>query len=115
MSTTSTGHSAENAAATYLEMRGYQIVERNFRRPRCEIDIIASKKGVMYFVEVKYRLREDHGSGLEAITASKLRQMAFGAELWVQETKWTGPFQLAAVELAGRDFTVMNFVDNVYY
>lgn len=115
MNTTYIGQKAETAAAMYLEMRGYAIIERNFRRPRCEIDIIARKDDTIYFVEVKYRATDDQGGGLEAITATKLRQMKFASDIWIQEEKWSGPYQLAAVELAGRDFTVMSFIDNVYF
>ena len=115
MGSTQTGRRAETAAATYLEMRGFKIIEQNYRRPRCEIDIIATKGDTVYFVEVKYRATYDQGGGFEAITATKFKQMVYAAEIWVQETKWDGPFQLAAVELAGRDFTVMNFVDNAYF
>lgn len=115
MSTTNTGRKAEQAAKVYLEMRGFKIVEQNFRRPRCEIDIIASKDEVMYFVEVKYRRNDHQGGGLEAITASKLKQMAFAAEIWVQEYKWAGAYQLAGIELAGPEYSVMGFIDNVYY
>ncbi len=41
MNTTQTGLRAEKAASLYLEMRGYKVLERNWRRPRCEIDIVA--------------------------------------------------------------------------
>ena len=63
MASVDAGRRAEKAAATYLEMRGYQIIERNWRRPRCEIDIVAKKGDVIYFVEVKYR-RNDNQGGL---------------------------------------------------
>jgi putative endonuclease len=114
MSSTYTGRKAEAAAAVYLEMRGYKIIEQNFRRPRCEIDIIASKDDVIYFVEVKYRRTDDQGGGFETITTSKLNQMKFAAEIWVQETKWSGPYQLAAIELSGPSFAILGFIDNVY-
>lgn len=113
MTSTNTGRQAEAAAKVYLEMRGYEIVEQNYRRSRCEIDIVASKKGTIYFVEVKYRRNDDQGGGLEAITPTKLKQMRFAAESWVDEYKWHGPYQLAAVELAGDKFTVMSFIENV--
>lgn len=115
MSSTYTGRQAEAAAAVYLEMRGYKIVEQNFRRPRCEIDIIAQKDSTIYFVEVKYRRSYDQGGGFEAITETKLKQMRYAAEVWVQETKWHGDYQLSAIELSGPDFAVLGFIDNVYY
>lgn len=113
MSSSYTGQKAEAAAAVYLGMRGYQIIEQNFRRPRCEIDIVAQKDGTVYFVEVKYRRNDHQGGGFEALTATKLRQMQFAAEIWVQETKWQGPYQLAAIELSGPDFAVLGFIDDV--
>jgi Holliday junction resolvase-like predicted endonuclease len=113
MSNTITGQKAEQAAVVYLEMRGYSVLEQNFRRPRCEIDIVAKKDGIVYFVEVKYRATNAQGGGLEAITATKLRQMQFAAEIWVQDTKWAGPYQLAAVEVGGPTFAIEHFIDNV--
>lgn len=114
MNTTQTGRQAEKAASLYLEMRGYKIVERNWRRPRCEIDIVAEKSGVIYFVEVKHRFNDDQGGGLEAITPTKLKKMRYAAETWREENKWHAEAQLAAVETAGPDFTVLSFLDNVF-
>lgn len=114
MNTTDTGRKAEKAASTYLEMRGYKVLERNWRRPRCEIDIIAQKDGVVYFIEVKYRRSDDQGGGLDAITGSKLRQMRYAAETWVEETEWQGSSQLGAIEISDPNYTVMSFIDNVF-
>jgi ribonuclease HII len=114
MNTTESGRRAEAAAKVYLEMRGYTIVEQNFRRPRCEIDIVARKREVIYFVEVKYRRTDEQGGGLEAITVSKLRQMRYAAAVWVAETKWHGEYELAAIEVAGPTYAVLNFIENAY-
>lgn len=107
------GRKGEAAARVYLEMRGYRILETNFRRPRCEIDIVASKDDTVYFVEVKYRRNDDQGGGFEAVTATKVRRMAYAAETWVEEYKWRGPYQLAVVELEGPQFAVIGFIDNL--
>lgn len=112
--TTQTGQKAERAAAVYLEMRGYKVLEQNWRRPKCEIDIIAKNGKTVFFVEVKYRRDYGQGGGLEAITASKLKQMQYAAQMWVEETEWAGNYQLAAIEIAGKEFAVMSFVDNVF-
>ncbi|MEK7594664.1 MAG: YraN family protein [Patescibacteria group bacterium] len=114
LNTTESGRKAEIAARVYLEMRGFKILETNWRRPRCEIDIIASKDGVVHFVEVKYRRDDEQGGGLEAITVTKLKQMQRAAWIWVDESKWRGEHVLSAVEIAGRDFVVMGFVENVF-
>ena len=49
------GRQAEDRAAAFLQAQGYEILQRNFRGGRGEIDIICRKGGVIYFVEVKYR------------------------------------------------------------
>jgi Holliday junction resolvase-like predicted endonuclease len=113
MNSTSTGRKAEEAAKVYLEMRGYKIVEQNYRRSRCEIDIAAQKADTMFFVEVKYRRNDNQGSGLEYVTSTKLRQMEFAAETWVDEYKWHGDYQLSAIEIAGPSFAVLSFIENV--
>ena len=95
-------------------MRGYKIIEQNWRRPRCEIDIIASKDDAMHFVEVKYRFDDKQGGGLEAITPTKLKQMRNAAWTWVDEHKWRGEYVLSAVEIAGPKFTIMGFIENVF-
>lgn len=114
MSNYSIGHRAEREAATYLKMRGYKIIELNWRRPRCEIDIIAEKDGTAYLVEVKYRGSDNQGSGLDYITTGKLRQMRYAAETWAEDVEWSGDYQLAAIELAGPDFAVTHFIDNTF-
>lgn len=113
MNTTLIGRKAEAAAANYLDMRGFAIIEQNFRRPRLEIDIVAKKHDRLYFVEVKYRADDAQGGGLEAITATKLRQMQYAADAYVHEVKWAGEYQVAAIELAGADFSVVSFVDDI--
>lgn len=113
MSSTDVGREAETVASNYLSELGFEILEQNWRRPRAEIDIVAKKDNRVYFVEVKYRAGSNQGSGLEYITSSKLKQMRRGAELWVHENSWQGDYQLAAIEVAGNDHTIENFIDNI--
>ncbi len=114
MTSVDTGRKAEAAARVYLEMRGFHIVEQNFRRPQCEIDIIAKKDEVIHFVEVKYRHNDDQGGGLEAVTASKLKRMQFAAYTWIDEYKWPGEYVLSVVEVAGPGFAVLSFIENAF-
>jgi putative endonuclease len=53
------GLSAESRAAAYLVAKGYRIVARRFRSPVGEIDIVARRRGVLVFVEVKARATLD--------------------------------------------------------
>lgn len=97
----SIGEIGENAAATYLANRGYQVVERNWKTKWCEIDIIAQKDETVFFVEVKYRRNSNAGSGLDAITPKKLNQMKFAAELYSQKLSEHTDIQLMVVAVSG--------------
>lgn len=101
MSTTSVGREAENSVAEQLKKQGYLLIEQNWRTKWCEIDLIMSKKRVVYFIEVKYRSSDKYGSGLEYITPKKLQQMRFAAEMWLSCSNWVGGSQLAVAELTG--------------
>jgi putative endonuclease len=114
VSATSVGRKAEAAARVYLEMRGFKIIEQNWRRPYCEIDLIVIKDDVVHLVEVKYRHDDQQGGGIEAITPSKLRHMRRAADGWAEETKWRGEYILSAIELGGDNFMVLSFVENVF-
>ena len=113
MTTFDTGRKAETIAADYLRSRGFEILAQNWRLRSCEIDIVAIKDGTAYCVEVKYRQSNHQGSGLEYVTVAKLKQMQFAAEQWVHATKWSGEYQLAALEVSGDSYKVTNFVDDI--
>lgn len=53
MNTKSIGYEGEYRAAKYLESKGFEIIERNWRTKLGEIDIIAVKNDILVFVEVK--------------------------------------------------------------
>lgn len=75
------GDLGEETAADFLRRNGYDIIERNYRHRRGEIDIVASENGVLVFVEVKYRRSRRFGAPEEAVTPAKqelLRRTAEG-------------------------------------
>lgn len=109
---TSTGNQAETAAVDFLKYNKFKIIDRNWRTRVCEIDIIAKKKKVIYFVEVKYRSTSNQGGGLEYITPKKLEQMQFAAACWVQENKYTGLYELSGIEVSA-DFEVTEFLETI--
>lgn len=81
------GDTAESAVVSWLKGEGYEIIERNWKTKFCEIDCIAEKGSVRYFVEVKYRSSAKQGGGIAAITPKKLKQMQFAAELYNESHK----------------------------
>ena len=97
-----TGGVAEQAAAEWLIANGYSVLERNWRTRFCEIDIIATKDGALFFVEVKHRKTQRHGGGMSAITDRKLRQMRFAASLYLARAR-DKDARLAVMTTTGTD------------
>ncbi len=103
VNTTGIGKAAEETVSQELQKRGYKIVDRNWRKRVCEIDLIATKGGIVYFVEVKYRTSVAQGTGLDYITPKKLNQIKFAAELWTAENNWQGDWQILATSVNSID------------
>ncbi len=81
-----TGADAENRAALWIEKnKGYEILERNYRRRTGEIDIIARDGETAVFIEVKYRQSTVCGYPSEAVTRQKQRHIMDTAALYMQE------------------------------
>ena len=57
-----TGISAESRACVYLIAKGYRILARRFKKPYGEIDIVARRRGLLAFVEVKARATLDNAA-----------------------------------------------------
>lgn len=110
MNTTDIGRQAEHVAAEYLVSRGFVILEHNWHTPRCEIDIVAQKGPVKYFVECKYRQSSTFGGGFDYLTPDKLQQMRYAAETWVSQHRWGGAYFLSAIELSGTPPSVRGFI-----
>ena len=104
------GHDAEKDVAEWLRGQKFKLLELNWRTRRCEIDIVASRKKVLYFIEVKSRRSSAWGSGLDYVTPRKRAQMQYAAETWLSEHEWSHDVRLAVVSV---DSGVMTFVELV--
>ena len=79
-------------ASGYLRKNGFRIIEKNWRSRRGEVDLVAQKKQVLYFVEVKLRKNSAFGKGEESIHPMKQRKMVSAALDYLQRMK-KGPQQ----------------------
>jgi putative endonuclease len=79
------GRRGESLAAGYLQAKGYTILERNYRTPYGEIDLIAATGDVIAFVEVKTRTSKSLGPPEISITPRKIEHMRNAAEYFIQQ------------------------------
>jgi putative endonuclease len=75
------GRRAETAAALWLQLKGYRILERRARTPLGEIDLVAARKNMLIFVEVKSRANLE--AALDSVTPELRRRVEQAARLWV--------------------------------
>ena len=81
----SLGRWGEDLAFDFLKIRGMKILERNYRCPTGEIDIIARSGRQIVFVEVKTRQSEMFGTPQEAVNQRKQRQIIRVAQWYLEK------------------------------
>jgi len=79
------GRWGEQAAAEYLERKGYTVLARNFRAERGEVDIIARQGNVLVFVEVKARSSNRYGYPEYSVSPKKRQHLLSAAEKYILE------------------------------
>lgn len=84
MTTKQTGDKGERIAEEYLLERGYELLARNWRYGRCELDLVLRQGETVVFVEVKARSRTAHGLPAEFVTARKRQNTLRAAQAYLQ-------------------------------
>ena len=81
------GSEGEDRATKSLKKEGYRIIEKNFRSPFGELDIVAEEGGYLVFVEVKKRNSSSFGNSLQAINSVKKKHMIKTAMFYMKTHK----------------------------
>ena len=76
-----TGLSAESRAAAWLMAKGYRILAKRFRTPYGEIDIVARRRHLVTFIEVKARASLDEAA--YAVTPRQQQRIIDAAQGWL--------------------------------
>lgn len=101
------GRIGEKTACMFLMKRGFDIIEQNYWKKWGEIDIIASKKGKLHFVEVKTVSREnirdvsretiDEYRPEENVHPKKLERLSRTIQTYLLETDYEGEWQFDVI------------------
>ena len=75
----------ESLAAQYLRNKGYTILACNFSCRFGEIDLIAKKRGILAFLEVKLRKSSNFVQAREYVDRRKQERILATAQLWLSE------------------------------
>ena len=111
------GKYGEDLACDFLTKNGFEVIARNFHFSKiAEIDIIAVKKNILHFVEVKTRTQKIFGAPIEAITPNKLKQIYACAMHYMQSSKKKyNSYQIDAIgiELDKNEVKEIKFIENI--
>jgi len=80
----------EDLVAAWYLRNAYDVVERNWRCPRGELDIVCERDGVLVVCEVKTRRNADYGHPLEAIDARKVQRLRRAVAAYLDARRMAG-------------------------
>ena len=110
------GRGAEDLAASYLQQKGFNILVRNYRYQKAEIDIIAQRAHCLAFVEVKARKSSSYGYPETFVSPAKQALIREAAENYIIERDWTQAmqFDIIAVLQHNGNVQITHFEDAFY-
>jgi len=113
MNTELAGRSGEAKAAEYLRRQRYEILAAGYRSRFGEIDLIARKKDLIVFVEVKLRRDGKFAQAYEAVTAVKQRRIIATALQWMAAKKDTRQMRFDVIEVY-TDSDRLNHIEDAF-
>jgi putative endonuclease len=114
------GKAGEILAVQHLESLDYEVVEKNFRAGKGEIDIIAwtpTKPKTLVFVEVKTRSSDFFGSPEAFVGKDKQRIVAATAGAYMQKIKydWAIRFDIVAIMIRKSGVPEINHIEDAWF
>jgi len=92
------GRDGEKVAAALLRRAGFELLDRNWRQGRLELDMVCRESGVLVFVEVKTRRSDERGGPAAAVTPAKQRVLTRAAQAWLAaHDAWQAPCRFDVV------------------
>lgn len=110
------GGKGEDLAAAWLTEQGFEVLHRNWRAGRYEVDIIATREGVLHIIEVKTKRSTRFGHPEQQVGRKKLRHLIdAGCHFMETDNRWKRiRFDILAVELYTNQPTAFLLIEDVY-
>ena len=110
------GKKGEQIAVDFLIDKGYDIVERNYRFDKAEVDIIAEKENTLAIVEVKTRSTADFGNPQDFVKPKQIQRLVKAVDEYVTENGLDVEvrFDIIAIVKEGKHFNVEH-LENAFY
>ncbi len=77
------GKKGEQLAVDFLLKKGYEVIERNYRFDKAEVDIIAQQKDILAIIEVKTRSTTDFGNPQDFVKPKQIQRLVKAVDEYV--------------------------------
>lgn len=110
------GTRGENHALHYLKGLKYELVAKNFRFRRGEIDLVVKKGDTLVFVEVKTRSSLAFGFPEDTLSFHQKSNILTAAEAFMEQLNWNGPvrFDIIAIHRK-RSKLILKHLEDAFY
>ena len=111
------GKKGEQLAVDFLLKNGYDIVERNYRFDKAEVDIIARKEDILAIVEVKTRSTTDFGNPEDFVKPKQIKNLVKAVDEYVNENNLDVEvrFDIIAIVKTGKNYQIEHIEDAFYH
>ena len=113
----SLGDRGEMVGWAYLLRKGYKILEKNYRCPLGEIDVIAKRNKRTVFIEIKTRSDHHFGRPEESVHEWKQKKLLQLAQWYLKDKKKTDQpvsFDVLAITWRGKDDPEIRLIENAF-
>ena len=110
------GKLGEDRATSFLLEKGYEIVARNHRYKKSEVDLICKRDGLLVFVEVKTRSSKAFGEPETFVSTSQQKAIVRAAEAYMLETNWPGDIRFDIIAIVvNKGFEELVHLEDAFY
>lgn len=110
------GTKGEELAVDFLLKSGYEIMERNYRFEKAEVDIIAKQKDILAIIEVKTRSTIDFGNPQDFVKPKQIQRLVKAVDEYVitNQLNVEVRFDIIAIIKEGKGFKIEH-LENAFY
>ena len=111
------GKKGEQLAVDFLLKNNYDIVERNYRFDKAEVDVIAQKEGVLAIIEVKTRSTSDFGDPQDFVKPKQIQRLVKAVDEYVtvNDLDVEVRFDIIAIVKEGKGFNIEHLKNAFYH
>lgn len=110
------GKKGEQLAVDFLLKNGYEIIERNYRFDKAEVDIIAKKQDILAIIEVKTRSTIDFGNPQDFVKPKQIQRLVKAVDEYITANNLDVEvrFDIIAIVKENDNFTIEH-LENAFY